>query len=156
MEPLTIRVEANTKDSLKGEAADRDMSISEYVRELVATAREYDADGGEDADTADLRDRVAELEEEVDTLRAERNDAREEVSNLQGRLEEVRARLDDKDDRIESLEGDKQVLTARLEEADNRAAALSDRRPATRERAGFGSRLRSLFSFDSGEQNEER
>ena len=154
MEPLTIRLPANTKESLKGEAADRDMSLSEYVRELVSTAREYNAAGGEDADAADLRDRVAELEDTVDTLREERNEAREEVSNLEGRLEEVRARLEDKDDRIESLEGDKQVLTARLEEADNRAAALSDRRPATRDRAGLGSRLRSLFSFGDGEQNE--
>lgn len=142
MEPITVRLQANTKESLQGEADERDMSLSEYVRELVSRGREYDPADAE-GDVSGLRDRVDELEAEVDTLREQRNEAREKVATLEGRLDEVRARLEDKDDRIQSLEGDKEVLTARLEEADNRAAALSDRRPATTERAGLGSRLRS-------------
>lgn len=149
MEPLTIRLPANTKESLQGEANEKNMSQSEYVRELISRGREYDPEEI-DGDVSALRDRVGELEDEIDTLCAERNEAREEVSKLEGRLDEVRARLEDKDDRIQSLEGDKQVLTARLEEADNRAAALSDRRPATRDRGGVGSRLRSWL-FGDGE-----
>ena len=149
MEPFTIRLQANTKESLEDEAADAEMSLSEYVRELISKGREYDdTDADEDA-LADLRDRVTELEEEVDTLREERNEAREEVSNLEGRLEEVRARLEDKNDRIESLEGQIQVKDGRLDELEKRTAAANKKaelQPA--DNSGYLDRLRRLFGGD--------
>lgn len=154
MEPITIRLQANTKESLQGEAADRDMSLSEYVRELVSTAREYNEADGDEADAADLRDRVTELEEEVDTLRAERNEARENVSNLEGRLDEVRARLEDKNDRIESLEGQIQVKDGRLDELEKRTVAANkkaDLQP--REPRGVVDRLRGVFG-GGGDNNQ--
>ena len=154
MEPITIRLQPNTKESLEGEADERGMSLSEYVRELVSTAREYDAVGGDEADTAALRDRVAELEDTVDTLRAERNEAREEVSNLEGRLEEVRARLEDKDDRIEHLEGQIQVKDGRLDELEKRTAAANKKAELQpREPRGVLDRLRGVFG--RGGDNDE-
>ena len=35
MEPLTIRIRAETKESLDEEADEYDVSVSEYVRELI-------------------------------------------------------------------------------------------------------------------------
>ena len=62
MEPLTIRIRAETKESLDEEADEYDVSVSEYVRELIRKGREYD----ELAERLDAReDRIEELESQL-------------------------------------------------------------------------------------------
>ncbi len=62
MEPLTIRIRDETKQSLEDAAAEYDVSVSEYVRQLIDKGREYD----ELADRLDAReDRIAELESQL-------------------------------------------------------------------------------------------
>nr|ADE29322.1 hypothetical RHH domain protein [uncultured virus] len=56
MEPLTIRVQADTKESLETEAAEYDVSVSEYVRQLIEKGREYD----------DLAERLEARESRID------------------------------------------------------------------------------------------
>ena len=81
MEPLTIRVREKTKESLEEEAAEYDVSVSEYVRDLIEKGREYD----------DLRDRVEAREERIETLEeqlARRSQIEEKVDVLAERVEE--------------------------------------------------------------------
>jgi len=42
MEPLTIRIREETKESLEEGADEYDVSVSEYVRELIRKGSEYD------------------------------------------------------------------------------------------------------------------
>lgn len=58
MEPLTIRIRDDTKKTLEEEADEYDVSVSEYVRELIEKGREYD----------DLQDRVKSKEDRIDEL----------------------------------------------------------------------------------------
>ena len=58
MEPLTIRIREETKESIEGEASEYGVSASEYVRELIRKGREYD----------ELRDRLEAREERIEEL----------------------------------------------------------------------------------------
>ena len=42
MKPLTIRLQEETKQSLESEADEYDVSVSEYIRELIDKGREYE------------------------------------------------------------------------------------------------------------------
>jgi len=62
MKATTIRIPENTKESIDSEAAEYDLSTSEYIRELIEYGREY---YGEE-------DLIAELETEVEEIADER------------------------------------------------------------------------------------
>ena len=62
MEPLTIRIREETKESLEEGANEYDVSVSEYVRELIRKGSEYD----ELVDRLEAReDRIEELESQL-------------------------------------------------------------------------------------------
>lgn len=62
MEPLTIRIHEETRESLEAEADEYDVSVSEYVRDLIEQGREYD----ELADRLEAREaRIEELESQL-------------------------------------------------------------------------------------------
>jgi len=87
MEPLTIRVRGETKESLEEEADEYDVSVSEYVRELIEKGREY----GELEDRLQSREeRVKELEEQL----ARRSQIEERVDELAIEFREERANVD--------------------------------------------------------------
>ena len=82
MEPLTIRVREETKESLESEAAEYDVSVSEYVRELIEKGREYD----------DLRDRVEAREDRIDDLEGqlrERSRVEDKIEDLPDKIRAV-------------------------------------------------------------------
>jgi predicted RNase H-like nuclease (RuvC/YqgF family) len=82
MEPLTIRVREKTKESLEEEAAEYDVSVSEYVRELIEKGREHD----------DLRERLESREkriEELETQLTERSRVEEKIEDLPDKIRDV-------------------------------------------------------------------
>jgi antitoxin component of RelBE/YafQ-DinJ toxin-antitoxin module len=58
MQPLTIRIREDTKESLDKEADEYGVSVSEYVRELIEKGREYD----------ELEDQLQSREERIQEL----------------------------------------------------------------------------------------
>ena len=81
MEPLTIRIREDTRQSLESEATEYDVSVSEYVRELIEKGREYD----------ELRSRLQAREERIETLEeqlARRSQVEEKVDTLAKRAED--------------------------------------------------------------------
>lgn len=87
MEPLTIRIREDTKDSLESGATEYGVSISEYVRELIAKGREYE----------ELEERLKSREERVEELEkqlARRSQVEERVDELAMELREERERPD--------------------------------------------------------------
>ncbi len=82
MEPLTIRIQADTKKSLEDEAAEYDVSVSEYVRRLIEKGREYD----DLAAHLDAReDHIAELEGQL----RRRSDVEEKIEALPDKIREA-------------------------------------------------------------------
>jgi chromosome segregation ATPase len=82
MEPLTIRIQPETKESLEAEAAEYDVSVSEYVRRLIDKGREYD----ELAERLESREaRIDELESQL----ARRSEIEEKVEALPDKIREV-------------------------------------------------------------------
>jgi DNA repair exonuclease SbcCD ATPase subunit len=82
MEPLTIRIRQDTKQSLEDEAAEYDVSVSEYVRQLIEKGREYD----DLADRLDSREeRIAELESEL----SRRSQIEEKIENLPDKMRDA-------------------------------------------------------------------
>jgi len=120
VKPLTIRIRANTKESLESEADEYDVSVSEYVRELIEKGREYD----DLADRLDAREeRIAELErrlaEEADAD-AEIEELREEVARLETERDRLAEEVDDLGGKIDSLEARNRDLTNQLAESNRR------------------------------------
>jgi antitoxin component of RelBE/YafQ-DinJ toxin-antitoxin module len=75
MEPMTIRIQDETKESLEEAASEYGVSVSEYVRELIQQGREYD----------DLRDRLESREARIEELEeelAKRSQVEEKVDTL--------------------------------------------------------------------------
>jgi len=75
MEPLTIRIHAETKESLESEAAEYDVSVSEYVRQLIEKGREYD----------EIQERLQSREariEELESQLSRRSQIEEKIENL--------------------------------------------------------------------------
>jgi septal ring factor EnvC (AmiA/AmiB activator) len=81
MEPLTIRVHEETKQSLESEAAEYDVSVSEYVRELIDRGREYEELAGR---LESREDRIEELEKQL----TRRSQIEEKIDVLANRTEE--------------------------------------------------------------------
>jgi len=82
MEPLTIRIRGETRESLEETAEERGISVSEYVRELIEKGREYD----------DLEERLEAREDRIDQLEeqlAKRSQIEEKVDVLANRVEET-------------------------------------------------------------------
>lgn len=82
MEPLTIRIREETKESLESEASEYGVSVSEYVRDLIEKGREYD-DLRERLDSREAR--IEELEEQL----ARRSQIEDKVDVLAKRVEET-------------------------------------------------------------------
>jgi len=85
MEPLTIRIPEELKESLDDEAAEYDVSTSEYVRRLIRKGREYD----------ELAARLETREERIDELEAQlarRSEIEEKVEALPDKLREVESK----------------------------------------------------------------
>jgi chromosome segregation ATPase len=81
MEPLTIRIRKGIKESLESEADEYDVSVSEYVRELIRKGREHD----------ELRERLEAREERIEELEeqlAKRSQIEEKIDTLAIRVEE--------------------------------------------------------------------
>ncbi len=81
MEPLTIRIRKQTKESLEAEAGEYDVSVSEYVRELIDKGREYD----------DLRERLESREDRIEELESqlrERSRVEEKIEDLPDKIRE--------------------------------------------------------------------
>jgi TolA-binding protein len=87
MEPLTIRIREKTKESLDEEAAVYDVSVSEYVRELIEKGREYD----------ELEDRLQSKEDRIDQLEtqlASRSHIEEKIEELPAKVREAESEPD--------------------------------------------------------------
>jgi len=80
MEPLTIRIQSETRESLEETAEERDVSVSEYIRELIEKGREYD---GLEERLEAREDRIDQLEEQL----AKRSQIEEKVDVLANRVE---------------------------------------------------------------------
>ena len=81
MEPLTIRIPEDLKESLDAEADEYDVSTSEYVRRLIRQGREYD----------DLQDRLETREARIDELEeqlARRSQIEDKIENLPDKIRE--------------------------------------------------------------------
>lgn len=82
MDPLTIRVREETKESLQEEADEYDVSVSERVRTLIERGREYD----EVVERLEAReDRIAELEDQL----RQRSTVEEKIDDLPDKLRDV-------------------------------------------------------------------
>jgi len=84
MEPLTIRVQEETKESLESEADEYGVSVSEYVRRLLEKGRDYD----------DLDDRLESREERIETLESQlkkRSQIEEKIDTLATQQQVARA-----------------------------------------------------------------
>lgn len=82
MEPITIRIHTDTKQSLEDEAAEYNISVSEYVRRLIEKGREYD----KLQDRLDAReDRINELETQL----SRRSQIEEKVEALPDQIRDV-------------------------------------------------------------------
>jgi phage shock protein A len=87
MEPLTIRIQKDTKKSLEEEAAEYDVSVSEYIRRLIDKGREYD----------ELEERLESREARIDELEAQlarRSEIEEKVEALPDKIRETNAEPD--------------------------------------------------------------
>ncbi|MEZ3172748.1 ribbon-helix-helix protein, CopG family [Halorubrum sp. RMP-47] len=75
MEPITIRIQEDTKESLESEADEYDVSVSEYIRRLIRKGREYD---DLEAEVDAKQDRIRQLEEQL----SRRSQIEEKIENL--------------------------------------------------------------------------
>ena len=84
MQPLTIRIPEDLKESLDAEAAEYDVSTSEYVRQLIDKGREYD----------ELQERLESKQariEELETQLTRRSQIEEKVEALPDKIRETDA-----------------------------------------------------------------
>jgi len=82
MEPLTIRVPEDLRETLDSEADEHDVSVSEYVRQLIEQGREYD----DISNRLDAReDRIEELEDQL----RERHDIKNEIQDLPDKIRDA-------------------------------------------------------------------
>lgn len=95
MEPLTIRVRGETKESLEDEADEYGVSVSEYVRELLEKGREYD----------DLRDRLEAKEDRIDELESQLSRRSQIEDKIEALPDKVRAAESYQERRQKLLDG---------------------------------------------------
>ena len=87
MEPITIRVREDTKNSLESEASEYNVSVSEYVRELIEQGREYD----------ELEERLESREERIEELESQLR----KRSNIEEKIEDLPDKIRDGDTYME-------------------------------------------------------
>lgn len=147
MKPLTIRIRANTKESLESEADEYDVSVSEYVRELIDKGREYD----EIADRLDEKEeRIRDLEQEL----ADRPDTADELDELREEVARLESVADDRDrlaEEVEELEAEVDSLEARNRDLTNQLAESNRRIDGAAELVEYVEEERSL-----AQRREER
>jgi antitoxin component of RelBE/YafQ-DinJ toxin-antitoxin module len=102
MEPLTIRVREDTKESLESEADEYGVSVSEYVRDLLEKGREYD----------DLEDRLQSKEDRIEELESQLA----KRSQIEDKLEDLPDKIRDSETYQERRQRliDRATLTQRL------------------------------------------
>ena len=102
MEPLTIRIREETKESLESKAGEYDVSVSEYVRELIEKGREYD----------DLRERLEAREDRIEELEGQLS----RRSQLEDKIEDLPDKLRGRDSYQERRQRllDRATVTQRL------------------------------------------
>jgi predicted RNase H-like nuclease (RuvC/YqgF family) len=83
MEPITIRIHEDTKKSLEEEADEYDVSVSEYIRDLIEKGREY---------------------EEIEERLAAREDRIEELENQLRKRSNIEEKINDLPDKIRGEE----------------------------------------------------
>jgi chromosome segregation ATPase len=113
---------------LEAEAKERDLSLDEYIREIVRNRHA----GGEE--TAALREELAAREariEELETTLARRS---QKVVDLQETVESLEEQLDAREDRIEELRADLAEQTERNEQLEEEVATLRERIEAREDR----------------------
>jgi len=81
MQPLTIRIQEDTKESLDKEADEYGVSVSEYVRELIEQGRKY----------SELEDRLESREERIDELESQLR----KRSNIEDKIEDLPDKIRD-------------------------------------------------------------
>ena len=89
-EAITIRIDGDLIDSLDAEAEDRDVTRSEYVRQILKDRRESD-----------------ELREEIDSLREQLDRRQERIETLEGQLarrSNIEEKVEDLPDKIRAVE----------------------------------------------------
>jgi len=92
MEPITIRIQKDTKKSLEETADEYDVSVSEHVRDLIQKGTEYD----------ELNDRLDAREERIETLEEQltrRSQIEEKIEELPDRMRASRMTWGEKRDR---------------------------------------------------------
>lgn len=102
MEPLTIRIQSKTKESLEEEADEYDVSVSEHVRNLIEQGREYD----------ELADRLAAREDRIEELESQLR----KRSNIEEKIEDLPDKIHDADTYTERRQQkiDRATFTQRL------------------------------------------
>ncbi len=121
MEQITLRVSADRKESLQGEADEAGRTLSEHIREHYLSRSE---DGGESERVAELRSRVEEQRERIDDLR----DDREEKIRLEARVEQLEQDLD-------RVREERDEARARANEATGKLKVHHSEKPGLVERA---------------------
>lgn len=105
MKAITLRVEPNTLESLDEEANKRDLSRSEYIRNIFRTRHEADKLRRE-------HERIqAEYERQINELEDERD-------RLQRKLTATNARNDDVDELVEYVQEERDLQRRREERQD--------------------------------------
>jgi len=133
MEQITLRLPEDVLDAVEQEADEQGISRAEYLREVIRSRNESDAD------VSDLKAKVSELEKD---LKAERSEADRLSGKLEVKNETIEAKnehIEAKNDHIESLES----TIYEQQQAMNNAVA---------QRGVFG-RIRSALGSGDDEQD---
>ena len=88
MEQITLRLDAELLDALEEEAEGRGVSRSEHIRDTLESRNEHDEN------TDELRDRIADLERDLDRVRREKRlilEERDEKAELVEYVERERS-----------------------------------------------------------------
>jgi DNA repair exonuclease SbcCD ATPase subunit len=79
MEPLTIRIQEETKKTLEDEAGEYNVSVSEYIRRLIDQGREYDR----------IREKLASREDRITQLESQlsrRSEIEDKIEDLPDKI----------------------------------------------------------------------
>jgi len=91
MEQITVRLQADTLAEIEGEADEQGQSRSDYIRDVLGSRNESEAD-------------VERMREEIDRLEREVTELERELRAVRSDRDELRGELRAKQDHIASLE----------------------------------------------------
>lgn len=90
MEQITLRVPANTLESLDNEATEHDRTRSEHIRQVIESRNEVDKLRTEhEQEVSELRQRIDDLENEVEQREARVDDLRRQLQAANAKDERV-------------------------------------------------------------------